>query len=120
MSPSTDELTNRCAEHMMSLREWALREGKIDSATKAVVMATIYTALRCRDCVEGYLVIAHQLGASRDQVREMMNLATMAQGCTGEVWAAQACTFYEDLEQGAIDTGADSYNWCLSLAGKVR
>ena len=104
----------------MSRREWALGEGKVDSATKAVVMATIYTAVRCRDCVQGYLVIAHQLGASVDLVREMMNLATMAQGCTGEVWAAQACTCYDDLEQGKIDTEADSYNWCLSLAGKVR
>ncbi len=120
MPHSTDELTNRCAEHMMSLREWALAEGKIDSATKALVMAAIYTAVRCRDCVQGYLVIAHQLGASRDQAREMMNLVTMAQGCTGEVWAAQACTFYDDLEQGKIDTGDEAYSWCLSLAGKVR
>ena len=53
MSHGAAELTNRSAEHMMSLRERALSERKIDSATKALVMAAIYTAVRCRDCVQG-------------------------------------------------------------------
>ena len=120
MPHTTDDLTNRCAENMMNLREWALADGQIDSATKAVVMAAIYSAVRCRDCVEGYLVIANEFGATRDQVREMMNLITMAQGCTGEVWAAKACTFYDDLLEGKINKGDEAFSWCLDLAGKVR
>jgi len=120
MKHTTDELTNRCAENMMSLREWALGDGEIDSTTKAITMAAIYAAVRCRDCVQGYLVIAHQFGATKNQVREMMNLITMAQGCTGEVWAAQACTFFDDLVEGKVDPNDACYNWCLELAGKVR
>jgi len=105
---------------MFSLREHALNEGEISSAIKAVTVAAIYTSIRCLDCVHGYLVVAHQLGATSDQVREMMNLVTMSQGCTGEVWAAKACTFFESLVEGKVDLSSDSYRWCLELTGKIR
>lgn len=71
---ATEELTNRCAENMMNLREWAPSDGKIDSAIKAVMMAAICSAVRCQGCVEGHLVITNEFGATKDQVQEIMNL----------------------------------------------
>jgi hypothetical protein len=70
--------------------------------------------------MQGYLVIAHQFGATEDEVREVMNLVTMTQGCTGEVAAAKACTFYGGLVQGKVDMATIFFQWCLDLAGKVK
>ncbi len=60
-----------------------------------------------------------QFGATSEQVREMMNVVTMTQGCTGEVAAAKACTFFDDLVEGNIDMKTSFFQWCLDLAGKV-
>ena len=65
-------------------------------------------------------MIAHQFGATEDQVREMMNIVTMTQGCTGEVAAAKACTFFSSLVQGTVDMETSFFKWCLDLAGKVQ
>ena len=70
--------------------------------------------------MQGYLVIAHQFGATRDLVREIMNVVTMTQGCTGEVSAAKACTFFDSVVAGKTGMDETFYKWCLDLAGKVR
>ena len=62
--------------------------------------------------MQGYLVITHQFGATSEQVREMMNVVTMTQGCTGEVAAAKACTFFHDLVEGNVDMETSFFQWC--------
>ena len=46
---STSEITNHCSEHMLSLREWALKQGTVDSAIKACTAAAIYASMRCEE-----------------------------------------------------------------------
>jgi alkylhydroperoxidase/carboxymuconolactone decarboxylase family protein YurZ len=93
---------NETREAMMKLREASIAPGKLSAAHKAVISAALFAALRCEPCIKAYLAMAYMLEAEMDDVLEVFNLVTNAQGCVGDVWSARAVEMYKDLVDGTV------------------
>jgi AhpD family alkylhydroperoxidase len=83
-------LTPKVTGSLIRLRDAAYADGLVSGRIKTVVALAMSAAIRCQPCIDSYAVKAATLGASEQEVVEILNVTMAMQGCPGEVWAAKA------------------------------
>ena len=85
---------------IMRMREEAYREKAVPAKYKLLTAMSISIALRCEPCIEAYVKMACDKGASQEEFVEFLDVAMTMQGCPGEEWALKAYTAYKGYVAG--------------------
>lgn len=79
------------ASHIDRMRQEALyADGALSGRTKTLAALLWSVSVRCEPCVVHYARKAVELGASREELAEMLAVASTMGGCVGETWALKA------------------------------
>ncbi|WP_411832353.1 carboxymuconolactone decarboxylase family protein [Pseudoxanthomonas mexicana] len=115
---STDryqELTTRTNRHLAPLRSGipevmqgfgamaraALAPGHLDEKTKELIAMAIGVAVRCDDCLGFHAKALVRLGATAEEVREMLGVAVYMGGGPSLMYAAHAMEAFEEFSRAA-------------------
>jgi AhpD family alkylhydroperoxidase len=71
----------------------------LDTKTKELMALAIGIAVHCERCVAFHTKMAHQHGASRDEVAETVALAIYMGGGPAAVYGADALRAYDDFDK---------------------
>lgn len=82
---------------LVRMRQEAYRNGAVPAKYKLLTAMAISIALRCEPCIRAYVAKAHELGVTREEFIEFLNVAMTMQGCPGEEWALKAYIAYKEL-----------------------
>lgn len=75
----------------------ATREGALRPALKELTALSIAVAKGCGDCIVYHAGSAHKLGATREELVEMLSVAVEMAGGPGVVYAAKALQAFDEL-----------------------
>lgn len=87
---------------LMRMREESYRDGAVPAKYKILTALAISVAIRCEPCIRAYARMAHERGATLEELVEFLNVAMTMQGCPGEEWAIKAYTVYKEAS-GALE-----------------
>lgn len=85
---------------ILRARQAAYEDGTIPSRVKLLTALAISIAIRCEPCIQSYVKMAVDRGATQAEFIEILNVAMAMQGCPGEEWALKAYGFYKELLSG--------------------
>ena len=92
----------KAAAHIEQMRKDCIyTDGALPSRTKALAAMLWSVSVRCEPCLAHYARKAIELGASRDELAEMLAIASVMGGCVGETWALKA---FAAVKPGATGT----------------
>lgn len=95
------------ASHVEQMRQATLYVDGVLSARTKVLAALLWSvSARCEPCVAHYARKAVELGASKEELAEMLAVASTMGGCVGETWALKA--FAAVRASGASTTDAQA------------
>ena len=97
------EISHGTARHLKVMRQETLfTDGVLPARLKALAAALWSVSARCEPCIRFYMQKARELGATREEIGEMLAVASTMGGCVGETWAVKAySTVREDLPEAA-------------------
>lgn len=96
------EISLGTARHLKFMRQDAIfSDGVLPARLKALAAALWSVSARCEPCIRFYMQKARELGATRDEIGEMLAIASVMGGCVGETWAVKAFTEASDDPSGA-------------------
>lgn len=79
------------AAHIEQMRQAALyTDGAFSSRTKVLAALLWSVSSRCEPCVAHYARKAVELGCTKEEMAEMLAVASVMGGCVGETWALKA------------------------------
>lgn len=79
------------ASHIEQMRQVVLyTDGVLSSRTKVMGALLWSVSARCEPCVTHYARKAIELGATKEELSEMLAVASVMGGCVGETWALKA------------------------------
>lgn len=79
------------AAHIEQMRQLVLyADGALSARTKVLAALLWSISARCEPCVTHYAHKAVELGASNEELAEMLAVASVMGGCVGETWALKA------------------------------
>lgn len=79
------------ASHLEQMRQTMLyADGALSARTKVLAAMLWSVGARCEPCLAHYARKAVELGASREELAEMLAVASTMGGCVGETWALKA------------------------------
>ncbi|HKT31029.1 MAG TPA: carboxymuconolactone decarboxylase family protein [Gammaproteobacteria bacterium] len=85
------EVSRSTARHLKFMRQEALfTDGVLPARLKTLAAALWSVSARCEPCIRFYMQKARELGATREEIGEMLAVASTMGGCVGETWAAKA------------------------------
>lgn len=88
------------ARHLKLMRQEAIfSDGVLPARLKTLAAALWSVSARCEPCIRFYMQKAQELGATREEVGEMLAIASTMGGCVGETWAAKAFSAMDHGEQ---------------------
>jgi len=91
------EISRGTARHLKFMRQDTLfSDGVLPARIKTLAAALWSVSARCEPCIQFYMQKAHELGASREEIGEMLAVASTMGGCVGETWAAKAFSMVQD------------------------
>ncbi|MCI4663292.1 MAG: carboxymuconolactone decarboxylase family protein [Neomegalonema sp.] len=73
----------------------AYTDGALSKKTKELVALAIGVAVRCDGCVAWHAKMAHKLGATREEVVELLAVAIQMGGGPSSIYAGQALQAYD-------------------------
>ena len=88
------------AKAFSGLAAAATAPGVLDTKTKELIALGISIAIRCDGCIGFHTAAAIRHGATRQEVIEMISLATYMGGGPSYVYGAQALEAYDQLTGG--------------------
>ena len=95
------KLSPKVTGGLLRMRQEAYRDGTVAAKYKLLTAMTISIAIRCEPCIRAYVKMAHDKGASQDELIEFLEVAMTMQGCPGEEWALKAYAIYrESVDHG--------------------
>lgn len=84
-------VSHRTARHLKFMRQEALfTDGVLPARLKTLAAALWSVSARCEPCIRFYMQKARELGATREEIGEMLAVASTMGGCVGETWAVKA------------------------------
>ncbi len=89
------ELSPQIHEALAHIREVAYADGLFPSKVKVLTALAISTVIKCEPCVRMYVEKAVNLGVTREEMIEILNVAMAMGGCPGEAWVHKALVLYE-------------------------
>ena len=85
------EISHGTARHLKLMRQEVIfSDGVLPARLKALAAALWSVSARCEPCIRFYIQKAHELGATREEIGEMLAIASTMGGCVGETWAVKA------------------------------
>lgn len=113
MSKSYPDITKRISAHMKALRkdipdtmqgfsalaQAATKEGALDKKTKELIALAIGVSSRCDGCIGFHAEALVKLGATREEVEEMLGMAVYMGGGPSLMYAAEALMAYEQFQE---------------------
>lgn len=91
------EMSRGTARHLKFMRQEAIfSDGILPARLKALMAALWSVSVRCEPCIRFYMQKAHELGATREEIGEILAIASTMGGCVGETWAAKAFSMVQD------------------------
>lgn len=95
------EISHGTARHLKLMRQDAIfSDGVLPARLKALAAALWSVSARCEPCIRFYMQKARELGATREEIGEMLAIASIMGGCVGETWAVKAFTEVPDDPSG--------------------
>jgi AhpD family alkylhydroperoxidase len=94
------KLSPKVTGGLIRMREATFFDGSVSVKYKILTALSIVVATKCEPCIIGYTKMAHQAGASVDELVEFLNGAITEAGCPAEQWAMKALETYNNLERG--------------------
>jgi AhpD family alkylhydroperoxidase len=94
------KLSPKVTGGLIRMREASFVDGAVSSKHKILAALSIVVATKCEPCITGYTKMAHQAGATIDELVEFLNVAITEAGCPAEQWALKAFETYNNLERG--------------------
>lgn len=90
---ATSNPFHMAASHIEQMRQAALyTDGALTSRTKVLAALLWSISSRCEPCVVHYARKAVELGTPKEELTEMLAVASVMGGCVGETWALKAFT----------------------------
>lgn len=71
-------------------------DGVVPAAVKAMAAVLWAVSARCEPCLRYYAHKARELGATAEQLGELLAVASVMGGCVGEMWALKAFHAFGD------------------------
>lgn len=113
MSKSYPEITKRISDNMKVLRKdisdtmqgfsamamAATKDGALDKKTKELIALAIGVSTRCDGCIGFHAKALVDLGASREEVEEMLGMAIYMGGGPSLMYAADAMLAFEQFAE---------------------
>lgn len=91
------EISHGTTRHLKFMRQEAIfSDGALPARLKALTAALWSVSARCEPCIRFYMQKAHELGATREEIGEMLAIASTMGGCVGETWAVKAYSAVRD------------------------
>lgn len=85
------KISHGTARHLKLMRQETLfTDGVLPARVKVLAAALWSISARCEPCIRFYMMKARELGATRDEIGEVLAIASTMGGCVGETWAAKA------------------------------
>lgn len=85
------EISHGTARHLKFMRQEAIfSDGVLPARLKVLAAALWSVSARCEPCIQFYMQKARELGATREEIGEMLAVASVMGGCVGETWAIKA------------------------------
>ena len=84
-----------------AMAQAATKPGVIDTKTKELIALAIAVAIRCDGCVAFHSQAAVKLGASREEIMEVMGMALYMGAGPSLMYAAQAVEAFDQFAQAA-------------------
>lgn len=109
-------LSPRVTGSLLRAREATYTDGAITARIKALAALTISVGIRCEPCIRMYARKARELGATREELGEMLDVAMTMGGCPGEAWAQKALAAF-DLAETEGEGNEGSPHCCSSDGG---
>ena len=81
-----------------ALAQAATRDGALDRKTKELIALAIGIATRCDGCIGFHTEALVNLGATRQEVEEVLGMAVYMGGGPSLMYAADAISAYEEFE----------------------
>lgn len=107
-------ITKNTSRHINQMRQEAIfAEGAVPARLKALAAMLWSISARCEPCFKFYVQQAIKLDATRDELGEVLAVASTMGGCVGEMWALKAYKAYKDIST-EIATPAPEPTCCTS------
>jgi len=95
------KLSPKVTGGLLRMRQEAYGDGTVAAKYKLLTAMAISIAIRCEPCIRAYVKMAHDKGASQDELIEFLEVAMTMQGCLGEEWVLKAYAVYrESVDHG--------------------
>lgn len=78
------------------IHEQAMAEGALDHKTKELVAVALSVASRCDPCIAFHVPAAMRLGATREEIMEVLSVAVMMGGGPSLMYAAHTMEVVEE------------------------
>lgn len=101
------EISHGTARHLKFMRQDTLfTDGVLSARVKVLAAALWSVSARCEPCIRFYMMKARELGATREEIGEILAIASTMGGCVGETWAAKAFSVVSEdySEAGCCET----------------
>ena len=96
---------------ILRARQAAYADGSVPSRVKLLTALAISIAIRCEPCIQSYVKMVVDRGATQAEFIEILNVAIAMQGCPGEEWALKAFKVYRECVSG---THSSEANMCCT------
>lgn len=95
------KLTGNTTRHINLMRQEAIfKDGVLPARVKALSAMLWAISARCEPCFKFYVQQAVKLGATEQEMGEMLAVASTMGGCVGEMWALKAFKAYKEFVSG--------------------
>lgn len=102
------KLTGNTVGHIDQMRQEAIfKDGALPARLKVLSAMLWAISARCEPCFRFYVQQAATLGATKQELGEMLAVASTMGGCVGEMWALKAFKAYKDFTDGNAATEPD-------------
>lgn len=80
------------------------KDGHVSAKLKALAATLWSINARCEPCLKYYVLKAKELGATEEELGELLAVASTMGGCVGEMWALKAYAVFKNIDVSASDT----------------
>jgi AhpD family alkylhydroperoxidase len=103
------KITPKVTGGLVKMREETFRDASVPAKYKVLAALAIVVVEKCEPCIEAYVKMAIEKGATKEELIEFLNVAMTEGGCPGEEWALKAFGYYNKItagEGGALEGGS--------------
>ena len=94
------KITPKVTGGIIRMREESFRDAAVPAKYKALAALAIVVVEKCEPCIEAYVKMSIDKGATKDEIIEFLNVAMTEAGCPGEEWALKAYSYYKKISTG--------------------